>query len=85
MAKKNKKITITSLKKKAPKVPDFTCVHIDKIIEKLEKVVQREKALNEKQLKDLVKRLERLRSSNDSLRESGIYWYEKLKDLLNKR
>jgi FtsZ-binding cell division protein ZapB len=85
MPKKPKKITLTSLKKNAPKVPDFTCVSIDNVISKLEKLVERKKALDKKQLKDLTKRLEKLRSTNERLRDSGIYWYEKLKLLINNR
>jgi len=37
MPKTPKKITITSLRKKAPKIPSHTCVSIDNVIEKLEK------------------------------------------------
>lgn len=85
MPKKPKKITITSLRKKAPKVPDYTCVSIDKVIDKLEKTVEKSKALNKKELKDLTKRLEKLRVANEKLRDSGIYWYEKLKLLLKTR
>ena len=85
MPKKPKKITLTSLKKNAPKIPDFTCVSIDNVISKLEKLVERKKALDKKQLKDLTKRLEKLRSANEQLRDGGIYWYEKLKLLINNR
>ena len=85
MAKKPKKITISSLKKKAPKVPSFTCIKIDNVISKLEKIVERKKKLDKKQLKELVKKLEVLRDANDKLRDSGIYWYEKLKHLLKTR
>ena len=53
MPKKPKKITISSLKKKAPKIPDYTCVSIDKVIDKLEKLVERKKSLDKKQLKRL--------------------------------
>ena len=85
MPKQPKKLTLTSLKKKAPKIPSYTCVSIDNVISKLEKLVQRKKALDKKQLKDLVKRLEKLRSANEHLRDSGVYWYEKLKLLLKNR
>ena len=74
MAKKPKKITISSLKKKAPKVPPLTCIKIDNVISKLEKIVERKKTLDKKQLKDLVKKLETLREANESLRDGGIYW-----------
>jgi FtsZ-binding cell division protein ZapB len=85
MPKKPKKLTLTSLRKKAPRIPDYTCVSIDKIIDKLEKLVERKKSLDKKQLKDLTKRLEKLRTANEKLRDSGIYWYEKLKHLLKTR
>ena len=85
MAKKPKKVTISSLKKKAPKIPPLTCISIDNVISKLEKIVERKKALNKKQLKELVKKLETLREANELLRDSGIYWYEKLKHLLKTR
>ena len=42
-------------------------------------------SLLKKQLKDLVKKLETLREANESLRDGGIYWYEKLKHLLKTR
>ena len=61
MAKKLKKVTISSLKKKAPKIPPLTCIKIDNVISKLEKIVERKKTLNKKQLKELVKKLETLR------------------------
>jgi FtsZ-binding cell division protein ZapB len=85
MPKQPKRITLTSLKKKAPKIPDYTCVSIDKVIDKLEKTVEKSKALNKKELKDLTKRLEKLRVANEKLRDGGIYWYEKLKHLLKTR
>ena len=85
MPKTPKKLTLTSLKKKAPKIPNHTCVSIDNVIEKLEKLVEKKKALDKKSLKDLTKRLEKLRTANENLREGGIYWYEKLKHLLKNR
>ena len=47
--------------------------------------MDRKKALDKKSLKDLTKRLEKLRTANENLREGGIYWYEKLKLLLKNR
>ena len=85
MPKKPKKITLTSLKKKAPKIPNHTCVNIDNVSGKLEKLVERNRTLDKKSLKDLTKRLEKLRTANEDLREGGIYWYEKLKLLLKNR
>ena len=80
MAKK-KRPSLSILKKKAPKIPDFTCVQIDGIIEKLETLEKNNKRLTKSQLTRLRNSLERLRSSNDKLRDSGIYWYEQLKKL----
>ena len=48
MAKKPNKVTISSLKKKAPKIPPLTCIKIDNVISKLEKIVERKKTLNKK-------------------------------------
>ena len=75
---------LVSLKKKAPKVPDFTCIHIDNIIDKLEKLASDERLLTKAQLTRLRNSLERLRSSNDKLRDSGIFWYEEYKKLLDR-
>jgi len=82
MAKKKKRPSLTVLKKKAPRIPDFTCVQIDNIIEKLEKLEKEDKRLTKAQLTRLRNSLEKLRSSNDKLRDSGIYWYEQLKKLV---
>ena len=72
---------MTRLKKRAPKVSDYTCTEIDTIIDRLEKI-QDSKKFSKLTLKVLIRKLERLRNSNESLRESGIYWYEICKDLL---
>ena len=76
----SKKLGITRLKKRAPKIPDFTCTEIDNVIDKLEKI--QDKKFSKLTLKILIRKLERLRRSNEALRESGIYWYEICKDLL---
>ena len=77
----SKKLGITRLKKRSPKLPDYTCTEIDTVIEKLEKI-QDSKKFSKITLKILIRKLERLRRSNESLRESGIYWYNVCKDLL---
>ena len=77
----SKKLGIARLKKRSPKVPDYTCTEIDNVISKLEKI-QESKKFSKLTLKILIRKLERLRSSNEALRESGIYWYEVCKDLL---
>jgi len=69
------------LKKRAPKIPDYTCTEIDNVIDRLEKISKNSK-LSKLTLKVLIRKLERLRNSNDSLRESGVYWYNICKVLL---
>jgi hypothetical protein len=76
-----KKLGMKRLKKRAPKIPDYTCTEIDNVIDRLEKI-QNSKKFSKLTLKILIRKLERLRSSNDSLRESGVYWYNISKVLL---
>jgi hypothetical protein len=83
-----KKITYWSkIRKKAPKVPDITCPDIDSILNRLEKIVGKE--FKKTQFKVVERKLERLRDSNEKLRDSGKYWHDTCKDtvrdLLGKR
>jgi hypothetical protein len=77
----------SKIRKKAPKVPDITCPNIDAILNRLEKLVGRD--LTKAQFKIMERRLEKLRTANEQLRESGIYWHDACKDtvrdLLGKR
>ena len=75
-----KKPNLKTLKKKAPKIPDFTCPDIDHIIN----YIENKDLLNRTQLAYFKRRMEKLRDSNDILREGGIYWYEEIKKLLTK-
>ena len=77
---KKRKPNLKTLKKKAPKIPNFTCPDIDHIMEYVEKTDK----LNRTQLAYFKRRMEKLRTSNDKLRDSGIYWYDVVKDLLDK-
>ena len=77
MARKPK---LSILKRKAPKIPDFTCLDIDHIID----YVENKNKLNRTQLAYFKRRMEKLRNSNDKLRDSGIYWYELMKKYLTK-
>ena len=74
------------IRKKAPKVPDITCPDIDSVLNRLEKVVG--KALTKAQYKIIERKMEKLRISNEQLRESGVYWHkacrETVRDLLGK-
>ena len=68
----------SKIRKKAPKVPDITCPDIDAILNRLEKLVGR--ALTKAQFKIIERKMERLRTANEKLRESGIYWHDACKD-----
>lgn len=78
--KKSKNPNLKTLKKKAPKIPDFTCPDVDHIIS----YVEDKDLLNRTQLAYFKRRMEKLRTSNEKLRDSGIYWYEEIKKLLHK-
>ena len=77
----------SKIRKKAPKVPDITCPDIDSILNRLEKLVGR--TLTKPQFKIIERKLEKLRISNEKLRESGVYWHsackDTIRDLLGKR
>lgn len=77
---KKRKPSLKILKKKAPKIPNFTCPHIDEIITFIEDL----DVLKRGQLYKFKRGMEKLRNSNDKLRDSGIYWYDIVKDLLQK-
>lgn len=77
---KRKKPNLKTLKKKAPKIPDFTCPDVDHIIS----YVEDKDLLNRTQLAYFKRRMEKLRTSNEKLRDSGMYWYEEIKKLLHK-
>lgn len=59
-------------------MPDITCPDIDSILNRLEKIVG--KALTRAQFKIVERKLERLRDSNEKLRDSGKYWHDTCKD-----
>ena len=80
VGRKQRKPNLKTLKKKAPKIPDFTCPDIDHIIN----YVEDKDLLNRTQLAYFKRRMEKLRDSNEKLRDSGIYWYDRIKELLSK-
>lgn len=71
------------IRKKAPKVPDITCPVIDEVIEKITKIKELEKVLSVAQLRTLKKKMERLRTMNEQLRESGQYWHDECQQLVD--
>jgi hypothetical protein len=75
-----RKPKLKTLKRKSPKIPDFTCSDIDRLINLIENL----DVLKRGQLYRFKRGMEKLRNSNDKLRESGVYWYEEVKKLLTK-
>ena len=68
----------SKIRKKAPKVPDITCPDIDAILNRLEKLVGKD--LAKAQFKIMERKMEKLRTANEKLRESGLYWHDACKD-----
>ena len=81
MARK-RQYNLKTLKKQAPSIPDFTCGDIDKVIRELEDCYG--VPLKRLSLYKLKRKMEKLRKANDRLRQSGVYWYELVKELLTK-
>jgi len=73
------------MKKRAPKVPDITCPDIDSVITRLEKHLNTNAVYTEFRHKQIVKILEKLRTANENLRDSGQYWYGLAKEHLHNK
>ena len=78
------KLVYSRLKKKAPKVPDITCPAIDDIINRLDSLASQNKDLTLRTAKVLTAKLEKLRTANERLRDSGVFWNQAVKDVLEK-
>ena len=81
MARK-RQYNLKTLKKQAPSIPNFTCGDIDKVIRELDCYFG--VPLKRLPLYNLKRKMEKLRKANDRLRQSGVYWYEIVKELLTK-
>jgi hypothetical protein len=74
---------IETYKQNAPEVPTNTCPYIDFIQEILKEINDENESLFiEKKIELAHEMLEYIRESNDSLRKSSIYWYQKCKGLI---
>ncbi len=77
----------SKIRKKAPKVPDITCPDIDWVVNQLEKAIG--KTITQTQFKKIERKMEKLRVTNEQLRENGVYWHdackETVRDLLGKK
>ena len=77
----------SKIRKKAPKVPDITCPAIDEVLNQLEKLIDKE--FKPSKFKAVERKMEKLRTANEKLRDSGKYWHdackEAVRDLLGKK
>lgn len=73
-----------SVRRKAPRVPDITCPAIDDVIQRLDALSNTTKRLTTAQNKTLVNKLEKLRRANERLRDSGVYWHDACKSVIEK-
>jgi len=71
------------IRKKAPRVPDITCPAIDDVLSRLDTLSNTTKRLTAAQNKVLNKKMEKLRDANSALRDSGQYWHDACKDLID--
>jgi len=76
--------TLKDYKKRAPKIPDYTCTDIDNVISKIERISETKTTISKTTQRLLIRKLERLRNSNELLRDSGKYWYERFVALFKK-
>ena len=75
-----KRIKIETAKLGAPKVPGDTCPSIDYVQEMLVQIAERGDNWSSKQSEYATDVLEYVRSSNQELRRSSKYWYDKFKE-----
>jgi len=67
--------------KNKPVVPEDTCQYIDMVQELIDKIADQENALWRSEQATLAKALlEYIRESNQKLRVSGKFWYERCKN-----
>lgn len=73
-----------SVRRRAPKVPDITCPAIDDVLQRLDELSNTTKKLTTAQNKTLTSKLEKLRRANEQLRDSGQYWHDACKSVIEK-
>ena len=71
----------SGIRRRAPKVPILTCPAIDDIVTKLEKLIDG-KPLTLAKYKSFERGMEKLRTANEQLRESGIFWHDECKEVV---
>lgn len=78
------RLVYSRLKKKAPKVPDITCPAIDDVISRLERLSNTTQNLTTRTCNVLIGKMEKLRTANEQLRDSGVFWNQAVKDVIDK-
>ena len=71
-------------KNKSPRVPSITCPAIDELIQRMEKLESKGKPVSARNVNAVKRQLEKLRTANEKLRESGIYWNKATKKLIDR-
>jgi len=71
------------IRKKAPRVPDITCPAIDEVLSKLDLLSNTTKRLTTAQNKQAARKLEKLRDANSALRDSGQYWHDACREVID--
>jgi len=69
--------SLKRLKRGAPRIPDFTCPWIDSVLARLDQL-----DITHRDRQYITRRLERLRTANEQLRDSSQYWYDAIKQHL---
>lgn len=71
---------LKKLKQEAPEIPTNTCPYIDFIQDIIKEVMAEcDSSFAEQKLELAISTLEYVRESNDALRQSSNYWYNKIK------
>ena len=71
---------LNKLRENAPEIPTNTCPYIDFIQEIIKEVIDEcDSSFIEQKLELAISTLEYVRESNDALRQSSKYWYNKVK------
>tara|TARA_E500000178_G_C16929533_1_gene711063 strand:+ start:290 stop:571 length:282 start_codon:yes stop_codon:yes gene_type:complete len=82
--KKRKTKVWAKIRKPAPKVPDLTCPAVDELQQLIAHLYDNNLKVTKTRCKGMQRKLEKLRSANEALRDSGIYWHDAAKDLCKK-
>ena len=78
--------TLEDYKKESPEIPSITCPYIDFIQEILKEVKENNDSIFDEQKLNLAdSMLEYIRESNDALRKSSSYWYNKFKTIMHRK